>query len=1241
MNIYDYKYLYPDRTQPDWVRVLPLPGRPLQSAELLEMQSIWMAQLKNSMGALYRSGSPLSGLRIINTSIISTPDYHVTPGVILVDGLALPVAGKALGNLDLTKTHHIYVQVNEQIVTELDDPSLRDPAHGGALYGLEGAHRLLWSAGVVLNPSPALGFKLGEIQEGRVIQSPLTPGYQSLIDLMAQYTYERSGNFLVRGLSVSYSHNIPGVDSSSPIGQEVREAIDLISIDISNKKQEMADLNVELTPLLNTGSNREAQVKQLIENLATVITILEEDLKTLTTQLASYPSPKPSQEVFLISPGVAYVLGYRVNRPYPEVLSIPRQSYKREAISARYVYSPITQSITTLVTGTSQLLECVLDGLRGIPLVTIRVLTNTSQPSDILLDYLIAAFREGHPLVTFIAEGYSSDAIRLIIASQVAIERLSDYSIKFTLIYSRDLVSLSIGGPGLTQVAGLFISPSNLLPIKKYELAVKPVAFITRVVADLLVDAIPITRGPLDDYLGDDTVLQIHRVEQGRTIFIEGQDYLLVNNSVQWLQGGPEIGTTYYVSFSYTQPLNPQDDYRLVGDSIEFIGRTPMYGGIFTVDYEYYLAQICLTYIDKEGVLGYLISPPSPTPTIPVVTDDLLPLALIRLSGVKPVIEPFTYQRITPQILNELMGLAHSLLQNTDTFSLTNINQSTSRFTLIGRPAQGLTVEVHTKTIALRYLGGGDLHGRDRVANVLSLPQSSSEPSSSLLPDGADQPRMTGYITLRGVGQPYLQVSPRVNFKVDYVNPIPYLPGGVGLDDQYAQALNDGNALFSEGDTQTPLTITGHNLDPSTSYSLWVNSQRVSFTILGGLATPIGVRPTLKSVQLQLDAPLRPGTHLIELRPSLNDIPTPSAIYSLFSPLDNQIHGAPPYVMAPLTLSPTPQTNSLTQTFRVRRPRYVTGVQLRFRALSNAKLTLLLRDEGSRLLLAEGLMGAPFISQDGTGVTRFNFGGPIFLQPDRLYGLVLVLMEGEAQVYTAKLGGEDLITKQTNYLGAQTYNGGHLYLPGYVEAFDEDLTYTLDLCEFFPEPQVVQLGEYGINDLFVPITAIAINTRDICPLGTRVVYEYSYPMGPGWKEITPNQYTPLPSPVDKVELRAILFTSTKLLSPILMVGGASVSLYSHQNYAQVRSIDIEVPLQKTLMVIVKWEGVGNVSVKYNHSNGVSGDIPRVSSMNGPLISEGFSINLPPGKVTYTVELVSDRNLASPPIIRSLSHELTS
>jgi hypothetical protein len=736
MNINDYKGLYPDRTQPDWVRVLPQPGRPLQSAELLEMQSIWMAQLKNSMGALYRSGTPLSGLRIINTSITSTPDYHVTPGVILIEGLALPVAGKALGPLDLTKNHHIYVAVDEQVITELDDPSLRDPAHGGALYGLEGAHRLLWSAKVVINPNPVSGFKLGEVLEGRVIQAPLASGYQSLIDLMALYTYERSGNFLVKGLSVSYSHNIPGQDNSSPINQEVREAINLLRTDISNKRQELVDLSVELTPILNTGSSREAQVRQLIEGLGGVITILEEDLKTLTLQLASYPPPKPAQEVFFISPGVAYVLGYRVNRPYPEVLSIPRLTYKREAISARYVYSPITQSITAFVTGLSQSLECILDGLRGIPLVKVRVETQAPLPSDSLLDLLVAGFREGASPVTFIGEGYSSDALRALVSSQVAIERVSDYSIKFSLIYSRDLVSLSLAGPGLDQTSGLFTSPNNLLPIKKYELAVKPVASITRVVADLLVDTIPVTRTPLADYLGDDTVLRVHRVEQGRTIYIEGQDYVLVNNSIQWLDGGPELGTTYYVSFSYTQPLDPEDDYRLIGDSIEFIGRTPMNGGYFTVDYEYYLAQVCLVYVNRDGGLGYLISPPSPTPTIPVITDDLLPLALIRLAGVRPTIEPFTYHRVTPQTLNELMGLAQSLIETVNPLSLIGIDQEGSRYTLLGSPAQGLTVEVFLKSIALRYQGGADLHG-PKASNIISLPLSSSEPTSSILPDGA------------------------------------------------------------------------------------------------------------------------------------------------------------------------------------------------------------------------------------------------------------------------------------------------------------------------------------------------------------------------------------------------------------------------------------------------------------------------------------------------------------------------
>lgn len=1235
MDIYSYKSFYGDRTQPDWVRVLPIPGRALQSAELLEMQSIWMQHLKQAVGSIYRSGTALSGLRVIDTNAgTGEPDYYVTPGTIVVDGIVLAVPGKRLGVLSVDKTHKVSVAIAEKVITELEDPSLRNNTGsqpGETAYGLEGAHRLVWTAEVVLD---APGYQIAEVSNGSIVQPPILNSLQSAMDIISIYTYERSGNFCVRGCQVAHSYSIPGSAPLEGIGKELKEAIALMDIDLSNKTLDLASTTSALSNA--TDSSTIAQLKALKEQLSFQVEQLNSDLSSLKAQLSNYPQPKAAMEVFTVSPGLVYILGYRLDRPHPESISIPRQAYKKEAISSRFIYSAPIYRLQVSVSGDGKSFLCFISGLKEIPTIAVEVNTVESTADD-LLDLFVEGFRNDLEAVKFTSPGYTSPSLRILLTSSLAVTRVSDSTVAFRLLYPSALVSVSFQGEGLTfsPQSGYLMPSVNLSPIDSYELAVKPVASITRVVADLIADSLPITRSNNGDYLGDDTVLSLIRVEQGRTLFVEGRDYSLNGNNIFWYQTAtiaPPIGTTYYVSFTYTQPLTPNEDYALSNNSIRFLSRRPYPGGTFTVDYEYYVGQVGVIYIDAAGGLGYQLSNPSTNPTPPTLSDSQLPLALIKMKGDAIEVEEFTYRRFTASELYDLVALYNRVNSN----PLTPLDRLDLPFCEMAiKSPHYPSVTARSKTIPLKYLGGGQLTRYESHLTGVTVPLSSSYPSREILLES--QPRITSYTVLNIQSQPYIELSPRIIFTSKAYNSLKRIPLET-LSQSYEDALNYGVAPFSKDhpeEVEIQFTIMGYCLE-DISYSLFINKKQVGFQVINGYTTSIGVRPIDGSLKVIVNTLLVPGTHSIEFVPAVSSRLAPSSSVSVFNTLDLLLGKTPPYAQGSLMGAQTVQPQSLVQTLSVRRVRLLWGVGLYIRQASpDISIHILLRDEETKSVLSKGYPDRLLYSQNGSAMTGFEFTSPVVMYPDVEYGIAVVLTKGDIQLYTAKLGERDLIGGQINYLGYQVYNGGHLYLPGYIEAFEEDLAYSLLVSEYLTEPVTLLLGEYGTPDLFASITGFGLCSRDICPQGTQIVYEYSLPFESGWRQFNANSYIPLSSPTDRFSIRATLFTSSKFLAPSLSLEGSAITLYSESSTGTLQSKPIEVLIQSKLSVSVTWRGQGKVKLT------VSGEqVEEVTSINtNGSVKSLYQVIVLPGVISYQVTLYSDRNLATPPYILELTDEL--
>jgi hypothetical protein len=143
----DYGVLVPDLSKKppqvnqtgrlNWERVVFLPGRFAQSAEMNEVQSILNAKLKSVGDAVFDDGDIIKGCSL--TVDKETGEAKITEGLVYIDGAVRYVRE---GRLVLPMgTVYVGINVIRDYIDETDDPVLRDPAQGYPGYATAGAAR--------------------------------------------------------------------------------------------------------------------------------------------------------------------------------------------------------------------------------------------------------------------------------------------------------------------------------------------------------------------------------------------------------------------------------------------------------------------------------------------------------------------------------------------------------------------------------------------------------------------------------------------------------------------------------------------------------------------------------------------------------------------------------------------------------------------------------------------------------------------------------------------------------------------------------------------------------------------------------------------------------------------------------------------------------------------------------------------------------------------------------------------
>lgn len=176
-------------------------GRVLQSAEVNEVQHQHNNRLKSIADALFKDGDIVRDASI--TVDAGTGVVQCQSGAIYIRGAVRGVAPATL-TVSVVGTVAVGIRLVETIITETEDPDLRDPAAGTNAYNEPGAMRLrvtpTWSTDTV---GSGEFFPVYSITDGLLGAKEPPPNLDSITQALARYDRDSAGGcYVVSGLTV-------------------------------------------------------------------------------------------------------------------------------------------------------------------------------------------------------------------------------------------------------------------------------------------------------------------------------------------------------------------------------------------------------------------------------------------------------------------------------------------------------------------------------------------------------------------------------------------------------------------------------------------------------------------------------------------------------------------------------------------------------------------------------------------------------------------------------------------------------------------------------------------------------------------------------------------------------------------------------------------------------------------------------------------------------------------------------
>lgn len=179
-----------------------IPGRPLQSAELNEIQSRAAYTLMGVANTILKDGNVIRDAQIIVNP--DTGETQCEGGAVYLRGVVRGVAPATIA-VPVVGTIAVGLRLQEQIVTALEDETLLDPAPGTRAFNQEGAERLKVEAVWAWSGDTQTGefFPVYTVTDGILNAKEPPPQLDGVTQAIARYDRDSAGgNYVVSGLRV-------------------------------------------------------------------------------------------------------------------------------------------------------------------------------------------------------------------------------------------------------------------------------------------------------------------------------------------------------------------------------------------------------------------------------------------------------------------------------------------------------------------------------------------------------------------------------------------------------------------------------------------------------------------------------------------------------------------------------------------------------------------------------------------------------------------------------------------------------------------------------------------------------------------------------------------------------------------------------------------------------------------------------------------------------------------------------
>lgn len=195
---------YYNRFKPtsNYKKLLFIADKNLQSAELNDLQEIIYNQLNNMSKFLIKDGTIINGgslATLTNTLLV------VNEATIYANGTTFEVA-KSTVVLQAGTTQIVGVQVKEVVVTDAEDPEIREP-YPGPNIGVAGSYRLKIEPKWIVADNMEEGSSfvpVFTISNGTLVSTNTTVSTDETINLISQYDKDTRGSYTLEGYNLRY-----------------------------------------------------------------------------------------------------------------------------------------------------------------------------------------------------------------------------------------------------------------------------------------------------------------------------------------------------------------------------------------------------------------------------------------------------------------------------------------------------------------------------------------------------------------------------------------------------------------------------------------------------------------------------------------------------------------------------------------------------------------------------------------------------------------------------------------------------------------------------------------------------------------------------------------------------------------------------------------------------------------------------------------------------------------------------